>query len=131
MRFLVENPATFLEGQFQILTIEGLLNNPGRVVAPPQMNPVAKAQREAKPREQAGLIWRAQAVSPLGASWKCHRLSQETGRGWPHPRMTGGLRLVVAPKPIPEPNRCDLRQQTPKTPRKPLPLVWSTRALPL
>ena len=56
MRFLVENPATFLERQFQILTIEGLLNNPERVAAPPQMNPVAKAQREAKPREQAGLI---------------------------------------------------------------------------
>ena len=131
MRFWVEDPAIFLRRQFQILTIEGSLNNTERVAAPPQMNPVAKAQREAKPQKQAGLIWRAQAVSPLGTCWKCHRLSQERGRGWPHPRMTGGLRPVVAPKPIPEHNRCDLRQQTPKTPRKPLPLVWSTRALPL
>ena len=104
MRFLVENPANFLERQFQILPIKGLLNNAERVDAPPQMNPVAKAQREAKPREQAGLVWRAQVVSPLGARWKCQRLSQERGRGWPHPRMTGSLRLLVAPRnPSPSP----------------------------
>jgi hypothetical protein len=33
--------------------------------------------------------------------------------------------------PTDEPNRCDLRQQTPKTPRQPLPLVGSTRDRPL
>ena len=40
----------------QILTIEGLLNKTERVNAPPQMNPFAKAQREAKPEKQADLI---------------------------------------------------------------------------
>jgi hypothetical protein len=40
----------------QILTIEGLLNKTERVNAPPQMNPSAKAQREAKPEKQADLI---------------------------------------------------------------------------
>ena len=40
----------------RILTIEGLLNNTERVDAPPQMNPFAKAQREAKPEKQADLI---------------------------------------------------------------------------
>jgi site-specific DNA-methyltransferase (adenine-specific) len=40
----------------QILTIEGLLNNTERINAPPQMNPFAKAQREAKPEKQADLI---------------------------------------------------------------------------
>ena len=40
----------------QILTIEGLLNQTERVNAPPQMNPFAKAQREAKPEKQADLI---------------------------------------------------------------------------
>ena len=40
----------------QILTIEGLLNQTERVNAPPQMNPFAKAQREAKPQKQADLI---------------------------------------------------------------------------
>lgn len=38
--------------KIQILTIEGLLNNAERVDAPPQMNPFAKAQCEAKPEEQ-------------------------------------------------------------------------------
>jgi hypothetical protein len=42
-----------------------------------------------------------------------------------------GLGACPPREPIPEHNRCDLRQQTPKTPRKPLPLAWSTRALPL
>jgi len=42
--------------KIQILTIEGLLNNTERVDAPPQMNPFAKAQREAKPEKQADLI---------------------------------------------------------------------------
>jgi hypothetical protein len=40
----------------QILTIEGLLNQTERVNAPPQMNPFAKAQREAKPEKQADLM---------------------------------------------------------------------------
>jgi hypothetical protein len=40
----------------QILTIEGLLNQTERVNAPPQMNPFAKAQREAKPEKQSDLI---------------------------------------------------------------------------
>lgn len=40
----------------QLLTIEGLLTNTERVDAPPQMNPFAKAQREAKPEKQADLI---------------------------------------------------------------------------
>jgi site-specific DNA-methyltransferase (adenine-specific) len=40
----------------QILTIEGLLNGTERVDAPPQMNPFAKARREAKPEKQADLI---------------------------------------------------------------------------
>src|ERR1035437_2589124 len=40
----------------QILTIEGLLNKTERVNAPPQMNPFAKAQREAKPEKQTDLI---------------------------------------------------------------------------
>jgi site-specific DNA-methyltransferase (adenine-specific) len=40
----------------QILTIEGLLNKTERVNAPPQMNPFAKAQGEAKPEKQADLI---------------------------------------------------------------------------
>ena len=42
--------------KIQILTIEGLFNNTERVDAPPQMNPFAKAQREAKPEKQADLI---------------------------------------------------------------------------
>jgi hypothetical protein len=33
-----------------------LLDNTDRVDAPPQMNPFAKAQREAKPEKQADLI---------------------------------------------------------------------------
>jgi hypothetical protein len=39
-----------------LLTIEGLLDNTERVDAPPQMNPCAKAQHEAKPEKQADLI---------------------------------------------------------------------------
>ena len=42
--------------KLQILTIEGLLNKTERVNTPPQMNPFAKAQREAKPEKQADLI---------------------------------------------------------------------------
>jgi hypothetical protein len=40
----------------QVLTIEGLLSGKERVEAPPQMNPFAKAQREAKPEKQTDLI---------------------------------------------------------------------------
>ena len=42
--------------KIQMLTVEGLLDNTERVDAPPQMNPFAKAQREAKPEKQADLI---------------------------------------------------------------------------
>jgi adenine specific DNA methylase Mod len=42
--------------KIQILTIEGLLDGTERVAAPPPLNPFAKAQREAKPEKQAGLI---------------------------------------------------------------------------
>ena len=42
--------------KIQILTVEGLLGKTERIDAPPQMNPFAKAQREAKPEKQAGLI---------------------------------------------------------------------------
>ena len=42
--------------KIQILTIEGLLSKTERVNAPPQMNPFAKAQREAKAEKQADLI---------------------------------------------------------------------------
>jgi site-specific DNA-methyltransferase (adenine-specific) len=42
--------------KIQILTIEGLLDKTERVDAPPQANPFAKAQREAKPNKQADLI---------------------------------------------------------------------------
>jgi len=42
--------------KIQILTIEGLLSGKERVEAPPQMNPFAKAQREAKPEKQTELI---------------------------------------------------------------------------
>jgi hypothetical protein len=42
--------------KIQLLTIEGLLNSTERVDAPPQMNPFAKAQREAKPEKQTELI---------------------------------------------------------------------------
>ena len=42
--------------KIQLLTIEGLLNKTERVDAPPQMNPFAKAQREAKPEKQTELI---------------------------------------------------------------------------
>jgi site-specific DNA-methyltransferase (adenine-specific) len=42
--------------KIQILTIEGLLGGNERVEAPPQMNPFAKAQREARSEKQAGLI---------------------------------------------------------------------------
>jgi site-specific DNA-methyltransferase (adenine-specific) len=42
--------------KIQLLTIEGLLNKTQRVDAPPQMNPFAKAQREAKPEKQSDLI---------------------------------------------------------------------------
>jgi len=39
-----------------MLTIEGLLNNTERIDAPPQWNPFAKAQREARPEKQTELI---------------------------------------------------------------------------
>jgi site-specific DNA-methyltransferase (adenine-specific) len=42
--------------KIQILTIEGLLSGKERVEASPQMNPFAKAQREAKPEKQGDLI---------------------------------------------------------------------------
>jgi site-specific DNA-methyltransferase (adenine-specific) len=42
--------------KIQILTIEGLLNGTERVEAPPQMNPFAKAQREAKPEKQQEML---------------------------------------------------------------------------
>jgi hypothetical protein len=43
--------------KIQLLTIEGLLSGNGRVNAPPQVNPFAKAQREAKLQKQTELIW--------------------------------------------------------------------------
>jgi hypothetical protein len=43
--------------KIQLLTIEGLLNKTERVDASPQMNPFAKAQREAKPEKQTQLIY--------------------------------------------------------------------------
>ncbi|MDB6067719.1 MAG: Site-specific DNA-methyltransferase [Pedosphaera sp.] len=42
--------------KIQILTIEGLLSGTERVDAPPQVNPFAKAQREAKPEKQSDLL---------------------------------------------------------------------------
>ncbi|MDQ6630785.1 MAG: hypothetical protein M3Y82_03395 [Verrucomicrobiota bacterium] len=43
--------------KIQILTIEGLLNGTEQVEAPPQLNPFAKAQREAKREKQTDLIY--------------------------------------------------------------------------
>ena len=42
--------------KIQFLTIEGLLNDKERVEAPPQVNPFAKAQREAKPEKQTEML---------------------------------------------------------------------------
>jgi site-specific DNA-methyltransferase (adenine-specific) len=42
--------------KIQILTIEGLLDGTERVEAPPQLNPFAKAQREAKPEKQQEML---------------------------------------------------------------------------
>jgi len=42
--------------KIQILTIEGLLNGVERVEAPPQLNPFAKAQREARPEKQQEML---------------------------------------------------------------------------
>jgi DNA modification methylase len=42
--------------KIQILTVEGLLDGSERVEAPPQMNPFAKAQREAKPEKQQDML---------------------------------------------------------------------------
>jgi len=42
--------------KIQILTIEGLLDGSERVDAPPQLNPFAKAQREAKPEKQQEML---------------------------------------------------------------------------
>jgi site-specific DNA-methyltransferase (adenine-specific) len=42
--------------KIQILTIEGLLDSTERVEAPPQLNPFAKAQREARPEKQREML---------------------------------------------------------------------------
>jgi site-specific DNA-methyltransferase (adenine-specific) len=42
--------------KIQLLTIEGLLNGNERVEAPTQLNPFAKAQREAKPEKQQEML---------------------------------------------------------------------------
>ena len=42
--------------KIQILTVEGLLSGQERVETPPQTNPFAKAQREAKREQQADLM---------------------------------------------------------------------------
>jgi hypothetical protein len=42
--------------KIQILTIEGLLDGTERVDAPPQLNPFAKAPREAKPQKQQEML---------------------------------------------------------------------------
>jgi site-specific DNA-methyltransferase (adenine-specific) len=42
--------------KIQLLTIEGLLDGTERVEAPPQLNPFAKAQREAKPEKQQEML---------------------------------------------------------------------------
>jgi site-specific DNA-methyltransferase (adenine-specific) len=42
--------------KIQLLTIEGLLNGTERVESPPQLNPFAKAQREAKPEKQQEML---------------------------------------------------------------------------
>jgi site-specific DNA-methyltransferase (adenine-specific) len=42
--------------KIQLLTIAGVLDKAQRVDAPPQMNPFAKAQREAEPEKQTDLI---------------------------------------------------------------------------
>ena len=42
--------------KIQLLTIESLRNKTGRVEAPPQMNPFAKAQRETNPEKRSELI---------------------------------------------------------------------------
>jgi len=42
--------------KIQILTLEGLLDGTERVDAPPQLNPFAKAQREARPEKQREML---------------------------------------------------------------------------
>ena len=42
--------------KIQILTIEGVLDGTERVEAPPQLNPFAKARREAKPEKQQQMM---------------------------------------------------------------------------
>jgi site-specific DNA-methyltransferase (adenine-specific) len=42
--------------KIQILTIEGLLDGTEKVDSPPQDNPSAKAQREAKPEKQDEML---------------------------------------------------------------------------
>jgi len=42
--------------KIQLLTIEGLLNGAERVEAPPQLNPFAKAPREAKREKQQEIL---------------------------------------------------------------------------
>ena len=49
--------AAAAEAYYQFIdTIEGLLDNTERVDVPPQTNPFAKAQREAKPQKQTDRI---------------------------------------------------------------------------
>ena len=49
-----------------ILVVQGLLNGKERVDAPPQINPFAKAQREAKPEKQTDLIGALRWRNPAG-----------------------------------------------------------------
>jgi site-specific DNA-methyltransferase (adenine-specific) len=42
--------------KIQLLTVEGLLDGKERVEAPPQLNPFAKAQREANPEKQQEML---------------------------------------------------------------------------
>ena len=73
-------------------------------------------------------------VSPAPWNWTAHKwlvFIPPVTTDLPHISCSWVPLRSHAPKPITEHNRCDLRQQTPKTPRKPLPLVWSTRAQPL
>jgi DNA modification methylase len=42
--------------KIQLLTVEGLLNGTERAETPPQLNPFAKAQREAKPEKQQEML---------------------------------------------------------------------------
>ena len=50
----------------QVASHSGRSNGPERVNAPPQVNPFAKAQREAKPEKQAELVFTARDYLPMG-----------------------------------------------------------------